>query len=259
MVGSSGSPSRLQPTSPPPPSVASTTNPPPHSSVCFSRSTLLSSTYAETTSFPVSDVRHPSPPSPIVCQPSLRRRTSQVSLDSPILRPLPQPLATPPHAHLDLSSIPKWSSPHQPLPLVRRASLSDSPGPSRSASPVLSGSPRARRSSFSTQNSAGPHSDVYPDSYPSIIAPPPAALPPASQLGLPNSTSTSSRAPPPASTSSTALKRASFSPSELAVLLRLWNAGAYYPSSPQVDSLIAQTGLTRVQVQEAGRELSLAG
>ncbi|GAA5950889.1 hypothetical protein JCM21900_000363 [Sporobolomyces salmonicolor] len=229
----------MQPTSPPPPSVAGTTNPPPHSLACFSRSALLSSTYAETTSFPVSDVRHPSPPSPIVCQPSLRRRTSQVSLDSPILRSLPQPLATPPHTHLDLSELPKWSSPHQPLPLVHRASLSGSPSLSRSASPVLSGSPRARRSSFSTQTPAGPYSDVYPASYPPIIAPPPAALPPASQLGLPNSTSTSS----------TAFKRASFSPSELAVLLRLWNAGAYYPSSPEVDSLIAQTGLTRVQVR----------
>ncbi|GAA5889674.1 hypothetical protein JCM5296_002428 [Sporobolomyces johnsonii] len=181
---------------------------------------------------PANDVRHPSPPSPIVRQPSLRRRISQVSLDSPSLRPLPQPPATPPHAHLDLSEIPQRSSQHQPLSLVR----------------FISGSPRARRSSFSTK--PAPHSDVYPDPYPSI-APPPALPPAASQLGLPNSTSTSSRPrPPPSSTSSTAaLRRTSFSPSELAALLSLWTAGAYYPSSPQVDHLIAQTGLTRVQVR----------
>ncbi|BGP01493.1 hypothetical protein NBRC10513v2_005135 [Rhodotorula toruloides] len=191
---------------------------------------------------------------------SLRRKASQIELDSPTTASQPPSPAAPAHFSMtDRHRTPR-SNQDGYRNLVRRASTSEFGAvkmeldedagmmaaphrpPSRSSTlPTASSSSGApvNRGDYSILRRGYPAQVLSPHSVHHFFPPDdPRIAPPAdseirerdAQAAQPN-------------------KRTIFSPYELSVLQGLWAAGAYYPASHQVEEVQRRTGLSRLQVR----------
>ncbi|BGP25934.1 hypothetical protein JCM10295v2_004877 [Rhodotorula toruloides] len=184
---------------------------------------------------------------------SLRRKASQIELDSPTTASQPPSPAAPAHFSMtDRHRTPR-SNQDGYRNLVRRASTSEfgavkmeinedasmaaAPPRPPSRSSTLPGT--ANRGDYSILRRGFPAQVLSPHSVHHFFPPDdPRIAPPADaeirerdgQAGQPN-------------------KRTIFSPYELSVLHGLWAAGAYYPASHQVEEVQRRTGLSRLQVR----------